>query len=131
MTRSKARSAVRKQQWTKPLPRRPRPGVDPSAPLWAQLGYASEADYNALANAVDCHTCGLPLPKFDRWRIVPPLEAPPGGWLNRWRQQQAEDSHRTGESDLMVCGKCKRILDLGGYPVRQDSAEVLQQHLFD
>lgn len=103
---------------------------DPLAPAWAQLGYQSEADYNLLANAADCDCCGRPLPPFDRWRVQPPLTPPPGGFTNRWRQAQAERDHAEGETDICVCGTCKRVLDLGQWPTRQTSAEVLQGRLF-
>lgn len=100
-------------------------------PVWELLGYQSEADYEVLANATDCHLCGKPLPEFHRYRVTPPLEPPPGGWVNKWRQHAAETEHRTGEADLCVCGRCKAVIDLGGWPVRQTAAQLLQGRLFD
>lgn len=100
-------------------------------PVWKLLGYQSEADYDVLAKATDCGLCGKPLPKFHRYRITPPLEAPAGGWMNKWREREAETEHRTGEADVCVCSTCKSLTDLGQWPVRQTAAELLQGRLFD
>lgn len=102
-----------------------------SEPVWALLGYQSEADYEVLAKAVDCGLCGRPLPQFHRYRVTPPLEAPDGGWLNRWRANAAEVEHRSGEADLCICGRCKTLTDWGQWPIRQNPSELLQGRLFD
>lgn len=99
-------------------------------PVWALLGYASEADYDVLAAAVDCHGCGRPLPRFHRYRVRQPFDDNPGAYLNKYRRDRAWAEWNTGEHDLCVCSACKALVDMGGALVRQETSEILQGRLF-